>query len=881
MRKAIVATLFATGLSVPLAAQTFVSSIDISTEISASTGVHTGHIAVDDTGATPIIYVNPLNNGAAGQTLNIVKIADPLGTPAVSTFATNDAGGAGVSATRGSGGIAVDGAGNVFICWTGNGGDDSARIQRYSSAGGAPTGEWLYSAGLSDRLGGIDVNAAGDKVVGARFLSTATQTGHYELTGAATLTRTFAATPAGAVAQNPRNVAFDATNSRVYINANGALSVINADTPPADAAPATKWAAGTAATLQDTGANSFAGHGVDVNADGSLIVYSPNQNVGSAGRTMRIVDPAGSTLLTIGELDSPGDGTGALLSRGSDAAFFTASGKDYVAVADYELNTFSRVAIYELPTPISLRTVDGVGVASGTFASIAEAVADLAASPEATDGGLDIINVTADTVESTNVLIDHSVITDEVQVRGNGNTAVFQATAITDGVGINIKADNASKTTLADLTVVPEDDPSTGTVAFAGAAIRVKDQDVATTGGFTVALSGVTITSSTAGNAVVDPDAAAPEDSTNWVFGGSPIYAGGIRVDSTSGGADNVVTISDTKISHTGSRGLYVAVSDGTSLTTTNVEAKYNAGVGLRTFSLTGSWTLIDCVSSNNADSGFATAGTGTATSAVTISGGEFSNNSFYGMQLDGLAAYSINGTDGDPIRIVGNGNRGVRFSNAGSVIDGLSYLVIADNASHGFDVNELDTDASWTNGINEVIFSGNGTISATPTNMSYGDTHSTAKTIEVTNVTFYNPSGAQAAGWDAFNFQYRYGSDLTWNFTDCIFAGNAGDNDYAVGISGTGANRVVNITNSAIVTAGPALAGVSAGTGTGLTINQTAVINDDPNFLDPGDVTSVDFLNVQNPAFGGAGSAASDLSGGADYVPDFSDVSDWMILND
>ncbi|MBX3580231.1 MAG: hypothetical protein KF723_23765, partial [Rhizobiaceae bacterium] len=487
MRRLLFAVAVSTVAAGSLHAQTFVTSIDISTQISASTGIHAAHIAVDNTGANPILYVNPLNNGAAGQTLNIVKIDDPLGTPAVSTFTTNDAGGAGVAATRGSGGIAVDGAGNVFVGWTGNGGDDSARVRRYNPAG-SNTGEWLHNSGLSERPGGIDVNAAGTGFVVARFLSTATMTTHIEITGANTLNRTFVATPATHSAQNPRDIAFDATNDKLYINTNGILMVINgpAATP---LFPAAAWGTGSSTVLQNPGANSFAGHGVAINADGSLIGYSPNQNAGVGARTFRIVNPAGDTVYTLGTLDTPGDGTGALLQRPVDAAFFSAGGNDYVAITDYQLNVFSRVVVFDItpPTP-STRTVDGVGVSPGTFATLAAAIADLIASPDNGDTAVDTIEITANTTETAHVGFDlQTQLLDEIVVNGNDNTIVMAPSTISGNVAMSIVNGNGSTITIRDLTILPQYDTAGGATSFGGgtgtgAAMRIWDNGVATSG---------------------------------------------------------------------------------------------------------------------------------------------------------------------------------------------------------------------------------------------------------------------------------------------------------------------------------------------------------------------------------------------------------------
>ncbi len=334
---------------------TFTTAIDVSSQVTnsgANNGIHLAHIAVDDSGVTPVIYSTTLNNSAGVVNIPALKIVDPLGTPVVTTLDTTDGlASAGVSLTRGYGGVAVDGAGNVFVAWSGNGNDDSARVRRYDTAG-AQTGEWLFAT-LNDRLAGIDTNAAGTGLVGARFFSTATKTGHYAITDASTLVRTTAATPATVLAANPRDVAFDETNDIIYINANGNLEAITAANPT-DVVPATEWAGGTSAVLQNVGANSFAGHGVGINADGSLIAFSPDQNATFGANTLRIVNPAGTTLETIGVLDTSGTfGSDPNLFRPTDAAFFSTGGNDYIAVNDTDLDDQHRIAIYQLTDPSS------------------------------------------------------------------------------------------------------------------------------------------------------------------------------------------------------------------------------------------------------------------------------------------------------------------------------------------------------------------------------------------------------------------------------------------------------------------------------------------------------------------------------------------------
>ncbi len=532
----------------------------------------------------------------------------------------------------------------------------------------------------------------------------------------------------------------------------------------------------------------------------------------------------------------------------------------------------------------STRVVDGVGAGANEFATIPEALADLAASADNGDGTTDVINVTASYTEDTQIVIDHSVLLDEVEINGNGNTIIFEDTAVADGHVFSIVADDGSLTTVSGLTLLPEYDDAGEVQDFPGAAMRILDQGVPASG-FVVNVSDIIITSSTVGNAAVDPDAEAPADHTRWGFGTGPMFAGGIRTDSTTDGSDNVINITDSKVSHTSSRGVYIAHKTGTTAITTNVESKYNVGNAYRTFSTTGDWILNNCVgthSSGNQTSSITTAGTAGAGTLIEINGGNFSNSTWYGLEFLAANTISIQGEPGNPVVVANNPNRGIRFDNASTVVTGLSHLVVANNASFGIDVNELDTDASWGDGISNLIMSGNGTISATPSNFSYGDTHTGAVTIEVTDSTFHNPSGDQGDSFIARNFDHRFGNDQVWNFTNCIFSGNAGDDDVAIIVRGTTDRNIeINLINSAVVTEGPyaleALEEIPDG-GSPADINQTDVINSNPAYVTT-DTSEEEAFNVQSPDYEDAGPGGAPLTGGAEYVGPPTSVEDWTTL--
>ncbi|MDK2973627.1 MAG: hypothetical protein PWP23_3382 [Candidatus Sumerlaeota bacterium] len=140
----------------------------------------------------------------------------------------------------------------------------------------------------------------------------------------------------------------------------------------------------------------------------------------------------------------------------------------------------------------------------------------------------------------------------------------------------------------------------------------------------------------------------------------------------------------------------------------------------------------------------------------------------------------------------------------------------------------------------------------------SVGDTDTT-----FTNVTIADNLGA------AVEVATTVVGNVTFN--DSILAGNGTGTDQTVNNVDTG---VLNINNSAIVTAGPFALTGTAGTGT---INQTNVINGDPEFVETANISSVSFYDVNALSYAGAASASSNLGGGADYV-NAADVAPWQM---
>lgn len=531
------------------------------------------------------------------------------------------------------------------------------------------------------------------------------------------------------------------------------------------------------------------------------------------------------------------------------------------------------------PTPTPAPGVTVTVGAGADYETLGEALVALTGSKS----GPTTIDIVSNTTETVHVEFNSP---DPIIVNGNDNVLVFTAGTIAGGVASSIVNSDNSSVTINDVTLIPEYDTAGGETNFGAAAMRIWDQGTATTESV-VLMTNVTITGSTVGGVPVDPTAAAPADITRFVFGSSPIFAGGIRIDATTGGNDNTVDIVDSIVSHTASRAIYAAFKDGMKLTTERVQTSYNSGVGLRTFAMTGDWDVIDCISTFNSDHGFALASlTGGSTDAiVNIIGGSFSNNlgAGYGIDLASAATVTI-----DNVEIIGNANRGLRYSNSNGLVGAsLTNTIIADNGSFGIDINEIDLANSFQapNSFDNLIIANNGSISATPSNISNGATFSAAPgsepTITISNVTFHNPGGDQGDAFIARNFDHRFGSDQIWEFVDCIFSGNAADDDVAFVVRGaTDRNIAINVSNSAIVLEGPhALDAIEEDQGNPVVITETDVINADPIYLST-TAGDADFLDVDSQNYGAAGTGGAPLSGGANYAGGTS-VSEWMLLND
>lgn len=358
----------------PARGATYVKSIDLNAFLPPTGGVHVCHVAVDP-GASPLtVYVSTLNNsGSTTTSVPLLKIVDPLGaSPTVSVLDTNTMNGAGVSATRGYGGVSVDGTGAVYAFHGGNGDAAGSRLRRYTREGAA-AGDFDNTS-VAERLGGCA--ASMDKpgyVLATRFTqSTSNEFSHFTVT-TTTLGKVNPPTP-GTIGDNPRDCAYNDLDSRLYVNENGLLRVYapgNA-VPPADITNAAAWDAAngaTATTLLSGTANSFAGHGVGVSVNGpsqgKLVGFTPPQSAGNGYRTVKIVNQAGVLIDTLGTDSSKGNGSTGLLGRPTDVAISDNGTSRHFFVADFD------------DAGVASRTWNRVAVFSATFVPVAVSAASM------------------------------------------------------------------------------------------------------------------------------------------------------------------------------------------------------------------------------------------------------------------------------------------------------------------------------------------------------------------------------------------------------------------------------------------------------------------------------------------------------------------------
>lgn len=513
-------------------------------------------------------------------------------------------------------------------------------------------------------------------------------------------------------------------------------------------------------------------------------------------------------------------------------------------------------------------------------------------------------------------------ITDELTLNGNGAVIALNAGAAfgsfsgSGGPRINVELGNTSTLNINDFTFIPSN--VGGTYGFTVRAFSVDEADAAAPHNGVLNMTNVVFTGSDASddpipvvsNALTPPPAAgtywaadttmlgivafqsSPTGANNFVYNLTNVTVanGGTGTGATGGhgisvladafGGTGTVNITDSTITHIGRGAATVAQlygingsnCIGTTINIVDVVSDFNGGGGITS-------SVTDTSASN-----FVTAWSITGQSS-------FSNNGFRGLNFDTSGAantarnrVSIVGTPADPILVLNNPNRGFRCTGSAppaqaTQIQAFEHVIVSGNGVYGVELNEYDNLYPTAAGplFSNVIFHDNGGVVGEGSNFRIQDTNAVAGGVQFEDCTFANPRLA-SGGNPGINFSIGSAvSDLiTASFTDCIISGGASDTPRDRGIVITnGDNNVVNLTNSALVTVGayaldPANAtlGFPNGTvgGAGNTLNQTAVINRDPLYVSV-DPTNAGFLDVTNPAYAGAGSAASDLAGGADYI--------------
>jgi len=270
--------------------------------------------------------------------------------------------------------------------------------------------------------------------------------------------------------------------------------------------------------------------------------------------------------------------------------------------------------------------------------------------------------------------------------------------------------------------------------------------------------------------------------------------------------------------------GIDTPAGDGTVVTFVNTVSSHNNNAAnndglVCSGGNTGGYVFQDgCVFSYNNRLGIQANGSfeiNAPTNRVIVKG----NKGFAGLWFAGVGAGTSPVRTLDGVNVLDNGTPGVSGWGieqqwGGSIPFTLKNAIISGNEYQGLLVGDSDTDGLIT--IQNVTIADNGTA-AIETNSSHTG---------------------------------------NMNLTDCIIAGNgssSADNSIIHNGSGT-----IDISYSAIV-----LSGTSKLTGTGTsgtgTITQSSVINDDPYFTSDYD--------VDNPAYAGKGTSASDLGGGGNYL--------------
>lgn len=514
-------------------------------------------------------------------------------------------------------------------------------------------------------------------------------------------------------------------------------------------------------------------------------------------------------------------------------------------------------------------TVDGVGAGANEYATVKEALIALGNAPENGDGTADTIAVTATIVEPEGFVFNFSdaaytdeqsdvypVLLDEFTFDGNNNLIihdgrVFQTGGDDCAVLVIYERDDVDAT-FQDVTMIPS---ATNTNADDG--IRINDSDASTAGGSNISLTfdNITMTANDGADNPVGADVILPAGAARWNddgFGGPRGNGALTHFSVTSGTFSNItLEVANSTFAHSGFAG-YVTYGDGLTEIIDNVILAGNE-IGFQANGANNSVIIVNnLVSRDNRDRGFRVLG-GTTTRIASVSNSVFASN----------------------------GGNGLDITDADSIIGDITNCAFLNNGYFGLDLYALDSAASGPIYVTNSLFAGNGSNSS-----AEGDSNSSANIraefpgtagqsdLVIADSTFYGYAVDGSAASDAhIAITWDGADDLVIDVVDSIFAGSAAE---VVGILSEGAESAptgaaINLTNSAVVTAGPdAIAGLGDATAV------SGIISPDPQFADtattPLPLTSTAF-DVAGAGYVGAASLGNDLDGfsGVNLVPSLS----------
>lgn len=546
---------------------------------------------------------------------------------------------------------------------------------------------------------------------------------------------------------------------------------------------------------------------------------------------------------------------------------------------------------------------DGDGANGDEYDSIDAAIAALKAANQQFDDVDDVINITVPTLfQSNSVYVNGndlvSTHTDNLTINGNGCVITFaEALGIPNIVaspnhyffGIDITSNQTI--TLNDFTAIPEF-LGAGALTTPHGCLGIDEANDAVITNSTVNLNNVVFTASTTGNTPVDPNAAAPADVTrnaqnvtaiaNVTWLSSPLASTGLVVNMTDcvvahGFRNQIIWYQDSSTPNSNFVNMTrCLVTRGTAATaiTSGMTATTAASLTVN---------IADCEFSFNNNHGIAqmtgAATAGQNTNVNVLQGTVLQNNGFRGLDIGANETVNILGTEGNPVIIRNNGNRGVRTNSGTAGRVGLvEHCLIYDNAVLGWEFNEVDLQGSPPV-FNKVLFSQNGSIIFPLHNFRLGDTNAVAGTITFNDCTFHNVGNTPALRDDAATSKTHLlhsfaGSDLiTYDFNRCIFSDDALNDDIVFDIT-VGDNNTVNLNNCGLVTAGPnrlngnpAVHLTALPAATGNTFNTVGGTGDDPQYLSttPGDVHG---FFVSGDATSDYNNGGSNISGAGKFAP-------------